>query len=210
MSIEKCFAVYFPLKSKTVCTVKTAKWVTGVVGVILAGYNLVHFFLRKSIFNKYSGRDTCGVVGNYKVILDAVDSAFYSFGPFVLMFMTNFVIVFKFMTAKCKSNSTESTNQALAKSATRGTAMVVTVSVTFLLLIAPVGVDNALSSIIVLEMNPLFEAFSNVTQYLNHSINGILYCIVGSRFRSDIFKLLCRKESPENSFATQQISDTNI
>ena len=26
MSIEKCFAVYFPLKSKSVCTLKTAKW----------------------------------------------------------------------------------------------------------------------------------------------------------------------------------------
>ena len=34
------------------------------------------------------------------------------------MFITN-VIVFKFMKAKCKSNSTESTNQALSKAATR-------------------------------------------------------------------------------------------
>ena len=151
----------------------------------------------------------CGVVGNYKVILDAVDSALYSFGPFVLMFMTNFAIVFKFMTAKCRStNETESTDQAFAKSATRGTAMVVTVSVTFLLLTAPVGVDNALSSIIVLETNPLFEAFSNVTQYLNHSINGVLYCIVGSRFRSEIAKLLCRKETPETYCPTLRITNT--
>ena len=132
MSIEKCFAVYFPLKSKTVCTVKTAKWATGFIGIILAGYNLVHLFLRESVISKSSGRHACGVVGDYKIILDAVDSALYSFGPFVLMFMTNFAIVFKFMTAKCKStNETESTNQALAKSATRGTAMVVTVSITF-------------------------------------------------------------------------------
>ena len=35
MSVEKCFAVYFPLKAKTLCTVKTAKWATCVVGVIL-------------------------------------------------------------------------------------------------------------------------------------------------------------------------------
>ena len=135
MSVEKCFAVYFPLKSKTVCTVRTAKWSTGIFGVILVGYNLVHFFLRESRINRSSGRLYCGVVHSYKVIIDAVDSALYSFGPFVLMFMTNFAIVFKFMTAKCKSiNETESTEQALAKSATRGTAMVVTVSVTFLLL----------------------------------------------------------------------------
>ena len=49
MSLEKCFAVYFPLKSKSVCTVKTAKWATGIVGVSLAGYNTVHFFLRESV-----------------------------------------------------------------------------------------------------------------------------------------------------------------
>ena len=124
------------------------------------------------------------------------------------MSITNFAIVFKFMRAKCKSsNETESTEQALVKSATRGTAMVVTISVTFLLLTAPVGVDNALSSIIELQMKPLFEVFMNVTQYLNHSVNGVLYCIVGSRFRSEIFKLLCRRDSPEISI--YRINNTN-
>ena len=123
MSLEKCFAVYFPLKSKTICTVKTAKWATGVVGIILGGYNLVHFFLRESRISKSSGHHVCGVVGNDKIMLDAVDSALYSFGPFVLMFTTNFAIVSKLMRAKCESNhssSTESTQQALSKSATRG------------------------------------------------------------------------------------------
>ena len=50
------------------------------------------------------------------------------------MFITNFAIVFKFMAAKCKSTSTESTNQALGKATTRGTAIVVAISVTFLIL----------------------------------------------------------------------------
>ena len=71
----------------------------------------------------------------------------YSFGPFTLMFATNFAIAFKFMRAKCRSSQnslTESTNQALVKSATRGTTMVVTVSVTFLLLTAPAGVSDIL------------------------------------------------------------------
>ena len=189
---------------------KTAKWATGGIGIILAGYNLVHFFLRESVISKSSGRRACGVVGDYKIILDAVDSALYSFGPFVSMFMTNFAIEFKFMTAKCKStNETESTNQALAKSATRGTAMVVTVSITFLLLTAPVGLDNAFSSIFELQMKPLFEVFMNVTQYLNHSINGVLYCIVGSRFRSEIFKLLCRRETQETICTIHRINNTN-
>ena len=201
MSLEKCFAVYFPLKSKTVCTVQTAKWATGIVGVILGGYNLVHFFLRESKINK-SGRHVCAVIGNNKVTLDAVDSALYSFGPFGLMFITNFAIAFKLMRAKCKSNqghSTESTNQALVKSATRGTAMVVTVSITFLVLTAPVGVDNALASILLLNRKPLYEVFMNISQYLNHSINGVLYCIVGTRFRNELLKFLCGKNKTEHS-----------
>ena len=80
MSLEKCFAVYFPLKSKIVCTAKTAKWATGIVGVMLTSYNLVHFFLRESRIKAPSGRHVCGVIGNYKVVLDAVYSALYSFG----------------------------------------------------------------------------------------------------------------------------------
>ena len=73
--------------------------------------------------------------GNYNFTHSTIDSILYAFGPFAVMFITNFGIVIKFMTAKCKkSNSTESTNQALVKAATRGTAMVVTVFATFLLL----------------------------------------------------------------------------
>ena len=113
------------------------------------------------------------------------------------MFITNFAIVLKFMKAKCKSkqiNSTESTNQALIKAATRGTAMVVSVSVTFLLLTAPGGVAYALRPLIHLGSIPEYRVFMNLTTYLNHSINGFLYCIVGTRFRSELLKLFFQRE----------------
>ena len=136
MSVEKCYAVYFPLKSKTV--------------------------------------------------------------------ITNFAIVLKFMTAKCQSNqtnSTESINQALQKAATRGTAMVVTVSVTFLILTAPGGLNYAIRPLIHLSTVPEYRIFMNITTYLNHSINGVLYCIVGTRFRRELFKLFCRNDR-ETSFSS--------
>ena len=131
MSVEKWFAVYFPLKSKTVCTVKTAKWATGIVGVILAGYDSVYFVAFETII-KPSGNKDCVRNEKYTIALWSIDSVLYSFGPLALMFITNIAIVFKFMTAKCKTQkSSEMTKQALAKAATRGTAMVVTVSVKF-------------------------------------------------------------------------------
>ena len=68
--------------TKTICTVKTAKWVTGIVGVILAISDSAYFFLAKSVILKSSGRHTRVYTGNYRVILDAIDSILYSFGPF--------------------------------------------------------------------------------------------------------------------------------
>ena len=202
MSVENCFAVYFPLKSKTVCTVKTAKWATGIVGVILAGYDSVYIFVTEVW--ELSGRQLCGIRairGKDWETLNFVDSVQYSFGPFVLMFIINFALVFMFMRAKCKStNSTESTNQAVAKVATRGTVMVVTVSVTFLILTTPTAVNNDVSGTYSLgQTYALYWAFMNLTQYLNHSINGILYCTVGSEFRQEFFKIICRKEKTMHS-----------
>ena len=52
----------------------------------------------------------------------------------------------------------------------------------------------------------------NLLQYLNRSINGVLYCIVGTRFRNELFNALCcrrnisgRKES-DVSFASSSRS----
>ena len=196
MSIEKCFAVYFPLKSKTLCTLRTAKWTTGITGVILAGYDSVYFFAFNTIINS-SGSKVCTLNGEYRIVLFSVDSVLYSFGPLAAMLVTNIAIVFKFMTARCKRNSTKSTNQALAKSATRGTAMVVTVSLTFLILNAPEGVKNSLPHL-ALEKIPWYRVFMNLTSYLNHSINGVLYCFVGTRFRMELCKIFGRNEKPED------------
>ena len=210
MSVEKCFAIYFPLKSKTVCTVRTAKWATGVAGIVLASYDSVYFVGMES-FTKSPGRHICVFKDGYFVILRATDSVLYSFGPFTIMLITNFAIVFKFMRAKCdENNSTESTNQALLKSATRGTAMVLTVSITFLLLTAPTAVNMTQSSETRLSNYPLYRAFMNLTQYLNHSINDVLYIIVGSRFRKELLKIFRRKERPEVLSFSHSVKTTSL
>ena len=119
------------------------------------------------------------------------------------MFLTNFAIAFKFLRAKCKSkqsgsNSTESTSQALQKAATRGTDMAVTVSVTVLILTAPTAAQNAIHTLYTLSRFPFYITFMNLTQYLNHSINRFLYCVVGSKFRVELFKIFCRKKNVQD------------
>ena len=212
MSLEKCFAVYFPFKSKTVCTIRTAKCATGIVGFILAGYDGIFFFVLKSKFLESFGVHICDYAVDFKKIKFTfpVDSALYSFVPFALMFVTNFAIVLKFMTAKCQKNSTESTNQALVKAAPRGTAMVVTVSFMFIILTAPTAVNEAIKNVNNLSHNPMYLVFMNFTQYLNHSINGVLYCIVGTRFRKEFLKIVCRKERPDGRSASLPVNNRNL
>ena len=200
MSVEKCIALYFPLRANKICTVRTAKYVTGIVGMILGGYDLQYLIMYEATVDE-DGVPDCEFRITYRSILVYMDSVLYSFLPFVLMSITNFAIVFKFMRAKCKSSqntSTESTSQALSKAATRGTAMVVTVSVTFLVLTAPTAVHDALHTSYKLGRFPFYKTFMNLTQYLNHSINGFLYCVVGSKFRVELLKIFCRKTSITN------------
>ena len=199
MSVEKCIAVYFPLKSKAVCTVRSAKWVTGIAGIVLAGYNVLYFLAMEPQIENTSGFVKCVVASDYwktYLFYYSLDSILYSFEPFTLMFITNFAIVLKFMKTKCNSNeinSTESTDQALVKAATRGTVMVVSVSATFLLLTVPGGVAYALRPLTHLDAFPEYRVFMNLTTYLNHNVNGFLYCIVVTRFRRELFKLFFPK-----------------
>ena len=48
MSVEKFIALYFSLKVRSICTVKTAKWVTGIAFLLYALFNSQFFFTAKS------------------------------------------------------------------------------------------------------------------------------------------------------------------
>ena len=110
------------------------------------------------------------------------------------------------MTAKCKRNSTESTNQAQAVS------LVVTVSVPFLILRTANAVQATFPHVIQLPNNPMYHVLMNFTQYLSHSINGVLYCIVGSRFyfRKEFFKIICRRKRPDDISAPDSFKNRSV
>ena len=196
MCLEKFFALYFLFKSKTICTLKTAKWVTCVLALIFFIYDIQYLILYK--FVKTNGHVNCFFTNkNHLAILGRIDSIIYSFGTFTIMLLVNCAIIAKFMKAKCQTilqNSTESTSQALNKYATKGTAMVVTVSIIFIILTAPVSIDQIMRK--TLTAYPLYYVFMISMQYLNHSINGVLYCIVGTKFRDEMIQLLkCRRKT---------------
>ena len=86
MSLERFFALYFPLKSKTVCTMKTAKWSTGSLALIFLVYNVQYLVIYKSKVT--DGVYSC-LFPNKKLlaVLDRIDSILYSFGTFTVMIL---------------------------------------------------------------------------------------------------------------------------
>ena len=190
MAVEKFFALYFPLRSKSICTVKTAKWTTGSAGIIFFAFNTQYLVLYHGRFK--NGAYSCFVSNlNHRKILDHFDSVIYSFGAFTIMFLVNSAIIYKFIKAKREStqaSTSESTSQALSKYALRGTAMVLIVSIMFIVFTTPVAIDQIIGR--KLTRYPLYYVFMISMQYMNHSINGFLYCIVGTKFRQELCKLL--------------------
>ena len=208
MCVEKFFALYFPLKTRSICTVTMAKRVTFVATLILAGYNMQNFFIRKTrVFPK--GPTRCVPLNpSYGLINHRIEYTLYSFALFTIMVLTNGAIIYTFMRASCARDQggTESTNQALSKSANKGTAMLITVSLAFLILTGP----SAVFAVISHQADPLQRAAIVILRYINHSINAVLYCVSGSRFRSELMKTfpfkLYRKKIKSRHSRPQSIS----
>ena len=57
----------------------------------------------------------------------------------------------------------------------------------FIVLTAPISIGLAISA----KVHPVVHTVTSLLGYLNDGINGVLYCIVGSRFRNELKKVFC-------------------
>ena len=144
MSVEKFIALYFPFKSRNICTVRTAKWASGIAFVVYFLLNFFWFFVVKALKGDRGARNVACVLEDFFVKFylnwERIDGVLHSFGPFAIMAFTNIAIIYKFIQAKLtnrRCGRTESTNHALDNAAMRGTAILITVTMTFIILTAP-------------------------------------------------------------------------
>ena len=133
-----------------------------------------------------------------------IENTLYSLAPFTIMFLTNGAIIYKFMRASYARDQggTESTNQALGKSTNKGTAMLIIVSVAFLILTGPVAVTY----FITLGPDLILRAVIVLLRYINHSINAVFYCVSGSRFRNELMKTFPFRSCRNKTGRSQTVS----
>ena len=189
MSAEKFVALYFPLQAKRICNIKIAKWVSFVTACT---FIIVEFYLlivMKAGTNKFGFKE-CTATPFSLTMVYYLDFVFYSLGPFFIMCIFNSAIIYKLIMIKCKDRfkDNHSVNQSLSKSAMKGATMLVAVSLTFVILTLPV----CLVYTGVISSTNVSLTVSLMMSTLNHSVNGFLYCIFGSRFRKELLRLVCR------------------
>ena len=213
MSVEKFIALYFPFKTRNICTVRTAKWASGIAFVIFFLLNLFWFFAVKELKGDGGARNSACILEeffvNYFLTWGRIDGVLYSFGPFAIMSLANIAIIYKFIQAKkaSKHGGTESTNQALSNAAMRGTAILIIVTMTFIILTAPAQITFAITT----HIHPLLLPFLYLAVALNHGINGFLYMIVGSKFRKELIATLrCVGRSNGADVSGKSQQETNI
>ena len=201
LSVEKFIALYFPFRAKTICSLSAARRVVVATAILFGVFDCQFLFTIKAQTFE-DGTEVCNYVNvspNYiRIVIRIVFPILHSFAPFTVMLVANFAIIYKFMTAKFKD---EITSTALSKSATRGTAMLLTISFAFILLSGPIGILNALKT-----SAPQFVLWIALAfEYVNHAINSLLYCISGSRFRKELKNtVFWYRKSPDTNSTTRR------
>ena len=180
-------------------------WSCLIATIILVAFNFQLFFI---IENRSNYCYYTIVSDGYILTYNQIDSALYSFAPFAIMDLTNIAIIYKFIKAKLAVKpGTESTNQALSKSAMRGTAILITVSLTFIILTWPNLIYYTLFKD---SSDPILLVALHVPKTLNHGIHAILYCVVGSKFRQELFGLICFKKSSGKTVIDKRTTQITI
>ena len=149
MCVEKFLVVYFPLKMLKTCNVKAAKKMCIAMALFFILYNIQTVIYYDKASSKFGSFCSPQFPSTYGTIFYYVNAMLYSFVPFVTMILANCVIIYKFIAAKWRNTrnggGSGSLTQAMSRSATRGTAMLVTVSVAFIVLTSPTAVTFAIT-----------------------------------------------------------------
>ena len=175
----------------------------------------LHFFWTTHI------RETsqqCSYADGYQTLIEQVwpwvDTALYSFLPFIVIMFLNIRIILRVLEARRRrrtlsqppdSGTTSPTcsrrSGGSSEGSSRLTVMLLCISFTFLAMTLPVNIMLIVirfrnASGISVDSAAKFQLARTITEllmYLNHSSNFFLYCATGHKFRRQICLLLCRR-----------------
>ena len=203
--VERFIAVYFPLRSKTICTKRMVYISIAVTLLIFGAYNAFRAWLDTSIVqgtcvpNSIHRTGSVTVVGS--VLLLSLST--YAIVPAVIMIVLNSFTVTSLWRSSRKVHAQSASQNTSCKMASRMTAMVLATNAAFVLLVMPISIAHLVSFFrqdnLFESKDPTIVVFREITlnfEQLNYSINVFLYVLCNKRFR-DVFRrnvnVLCAK-----------------
>ena len=209
VGVERMVAVFWPHKAKQIFTRTFAARQMAIIGVILALINS-HFFWTFTFVSE----PNCGPHPRYehfiKYVFSWIDTCLTSLVPYLIMLVTSSAIVAKLTRAnqvrKVKLNVKRD------KKLTSMTAILFSITGIFLLTTAPVTVFLSVIKYskrnvaqYILHLDCLSLLF-----YVNYSVNFLLYCVSGPRFRREFVRMCWIKangsrNNSQNNYARRRL-----
>ncbi len=213
IACERLICVVWPYKIKLLfsnkrCKISVAFLVCSscliAVPQLLTSDSVGVYDSRAERFIKWCTPHNIGTVGYYMWKIEPwVFFTMYSAFPFVLLIIINFGIIVALGRAQKKRQSLQSSISVTNTSSPSGgsvnsdnsklnsmTIMLLLVSFSFIILTTPWCLYIVLRSIVGLHIDHLAGA-SFLLMGINHSINFILYCLSGQRFRKQFVDMIC-------------------
>lgn len=206
VTIERFVAVWFPLKAPSFCSLLRAKVITTFIAGIIASVN-IHIFWTAELVNAPNSLNPDKVqcsAYTYKDIVCAVfpwvNLTVYSFLPFTVLLIFNILIIVSLVNHRKAIMGAMTRDDQIQRYNHRKLAITL-LAISFIWIFTTIpstlyGVTAQRSTSIEDDATGmLIKVVFYLLMYFNHSVNFLLYCITGQRFRKELVRLVCRAQN---------------
>jgi hypothetical protein len=199
LTVERWISVAHPLKARVICTRKYVCIVISIVSIFLFTLNS-HILYYFRVVGKERDCDYTSEAYHtfWMNTWYWIDLFAYSCLPFVVISYCNCSIYYQVTKGQIKREklqNREGCSGGQSAKLTSMTKMLTTVSVMFILLTLPVSVHFIVYGRLVISSKKTIAQYvlsytvTNLLSYFNNSINFLLYCVSGTQFRREVFKM---------------------
>ena len=217
-TLERVISVWCPISAKTKCSRKyaTALLITILLFLLALNSHMLYGKINKDTLDEqnYVFLEYCVAINDnyydfFTQVWPWIDLCMFCLIPVSVIIVGNCCILFRVFRShqktRARSVSTVSMNQRTSLQRRRAkhssmTAMLFTLNIVFLFTTSPISIYNigfthwmesgTSQDYATLD---LWWAIVNMLQYTNNSINFLLYCLSGTRFRKEVKRLFCQK-----------------
>ncbi|XP_041374826.1 growth hormone secretagogue receptor type 1-like [Gigantopelta aegis] len=205
--IERFFAICYPLKVKKICTrhnTIAAMVVIGSVAITFSGLSTENVGVRGSACLPSIATNETRVQGKVMLLLG---SSLSGVAPMLILITLTPIICWTLVRHR-RARTVMTSSAKLADPYTRVSAMLVSVHMSYIILVLPMFVDINLkfmrpfsAAVYDEEIMEVFGKFSRICEMINHSINFFLYVGFNSLFRRRLAQAFSRSVSVDRSNA---------